>query len=209
MRQGLWKTIDKEDLNKKNKVAQAKIGTGSKAMVARTFAQRRHSLIQLGSAIVVDNGAADEDADIAQAYLEQQFPDDYPKPAAPPKVVPAGPSPEEIALQERAALVAYSAGVADAAGAYQQELKDKDAAAKEQRELSTMGYEEKFRPVYRNEEAERPPTRPALPDLQLLQLSEDIQIDERDDDDELNSNFDPDAKRALDYLSQQFPKDFP
>ena len=178
-------------------------------MAARTFAQRRHALLQLDSAIVVDNGAADENADIAQAYLEQQFPDDYPKPAAPPQVVPAGPTPEEIALQERAALVAYSADVADAAKAYQQELKDKDAAAKEQRELSAMGYEEKFQPVYRNEEVERPSKRPALPDIKLLQLSEDIQIDQRGDDDELNSNFDPDAKRALDYLSQQFPKDFP
>jgi len=209
MRQGLWQTTDQEDLNKKNKAAQVKIGTGSKAMATKKFAQRRHSLLQLGSAIVVDSGAVDENADIAQAYLEQQFPDDYPQPAAPPKVVPAGPTPEEIALQERAALVAYSAGVADAANAYQQELKDKDAAAKEQQELSKMGYEEKFRPVYRNEDVETPSTHPALPSTKLLQLSEDIQIDQRGDDDEANSNFDPDAKGALDYLSQQFPKDFP
>jgi hypothetical protein len=27
----------------------------------------------------------DENAELAQAYLEQQFPDDYPKPPAPPK----------------------------------------------------------------------------------------------------------------------------
>ena len=201
MREGLQKTIDKEGASKKG---QAKIGAGSKAVAARTFAQRRHSLLQLGSEIVVDSGEVDENVDSAQAYLEQQFPEDYPKPPPPPKVVPPGPTPEEIALQERAALVAYSAGVADAAKAYQQELKDKEAATKEQQELSKMGYEEKFQPIY----AERPWTHPALPDIKLLQLSEDIQIDQRGDDDNDN-NFDPDAQRALDYLSQQFPKDFP
>jgi len=39
--------------------------------------------------------------EIAQAYLEERFPEDFPKPAPPPKPVPKGPSPEEIAEKER------------------------------------------------------------------------------------------------------------
>ena len=39
-----------------------------------------------------------------------------------------------------------------------------------------------------------------------MQLSQEIEIDSADNND---GTFDPDAKRALDYLSQQFPKDFP
>lgn len=34
----------------------------------------------------------DENAELAQAYLEQQFPDDYPKPPSPPKAMPPQPT---------------------------------------------------------------------------------------------------------------------
>ena len=143
----------------------------------------------------MDNKDLDENAELAQAYLEQQFPDDYPKPPPPPKPVPKQPSPEEVAEKERQALISYSAKVADDAKSYQQELKKKEVEHKEAKELAKMGYEEEFTPTYASK-----------PDImKLVQLSQEIVVDQKDDSD----MFDPDAKRALDYLSQQFPKDFP
>jgi sRNA-binding protein len=115
--------------------------------------------------------------------------------------MPKPPPPEEVAEKERQALISYSAGVAAEAKAYQEELKNQDAAKKEAKELAKMGYEEKFKPEY----APRPTIETQLAEASFLQLSEDIKVDANDDD----GMFDPDAKRALDYLSQQFPTDFP
>jgi len=54
-----------------------------------------------------------------------------------------------------------------------------------------MGYEEKFKPEY----APKPSPLPIEPrDLQFVQLSAQIKTDD--------SAFDPDAQRALDYLSK-------
>ena len=62
-------------------------------------------LLQLGSNVVVDHGQVDENVEIAQAYLEERFPDDFPKPPPPPKPAPKPPSPEEIAEKERKELI--------------------------------------------------------------------------------------------------------
>lgn len=171
-----------------------------KALDAK-LSRRQHSFLQLSSDVTLDNAEVDENAELAQAYLEQQFPDDYPKPPPPPKVVPKPPPPEEVAEKERQALISYSARVAADAKAYQEQLKSDETAKQEQKDLSKMGYEDTFKPEY----APRPTIEMLLAQASLLQLSEDIKVDASDDD----GAFDPDAKRALDYLSQQFPKDFP
>lgn len=90
----------------------------------------------------------DENAELAQAYLEQQFPDDYPKPPAPAKAMPKGPSAEEIQQKERKELIEYAEGVAEQAKSYQNEIIEKQVDKKEAKELSKMGYEEKFVPEY-------------------------------------------------------------
>lgn len=82
-------------------------------------AKRPRTLLQLNSDIVLGNGDVDENVEIAQAYLEAQFPDDFPKPPPPPKPAPKQPSPEETAEKERKALLSYAAGVAEDAKAYQ------------------------------------------------------------------------------------------
>lgn len=87
-------------------------------------AKREHTFLQLSSKVALDNARLDENVEIAQAYLEQQFPDDYPKPPPPPKPMPKKPSPEEVAEKERQALIKYSAGVAADAKSYQEELKN-------------------------------------------------------------------------------------
>lgn len=142
-------------------------------------ASRKQLLLQIGSNVVVDQAQVDENVEIAQAYLEERFPDDFPKPAPPPKPVPKGPSPEEIAEKERKELIQYSARVADEAKSYQQELKNKEAEQKEAKALSKMGYDEKFKPEY------APKAAPLPMEVQLLQLSADIKTDD--------SAFDPDA----------------
>lgn len=162
--------------------------------------RRPQALLQLSSDISIGNAKLDENVEIAQAYLEQAFPDDYPKPPPPPKPMPTPPSAEEVAEKERQALISYSAGVAADAKAYQQELRDHESGKAEAAALATMGREEKFKAEY----APPPKVEALLAEASFLQLSEDIKIDAKDDD-----VFDPDAKRALDYLSQQFPKDFP
>ena len=68
-------------------------------------ASRAQLLLQIGSNVVVDQAQVDENVEIAQAYLEERFPEDFPKPAPPPKPVPKGPSPEEIAEKERKELI--------------------------------------------------------------------------------------------------------
>ena len=90
----------------------------------------------------------DENAELAQAYLESQFPDDYPKPPPPPKPTPPQPSAEEIAQKERKELIQYAENVADEAKEYQEELRAKEIDKKEAKELSKMGWEEKFTPEY-------------------------------------------------------------
>lgn len=164
-------------------------------------AQRRSQvLVQLGSNIALDQSQVDENVEIAQAYLEERFPEDFPKPPPPPKPAPKQPSPEEIAEKESKELIKYSARVADEAKAYQQELKSQESEQREAKALAKMGYEEKFKPEF------APKPAPLPTDLRLVQLSQEIKIDGPDSTD---NAFDPDAKRALDYLSQQFPKDFP
>ena len=100
------------------------------------------SFTQIGSEEV------DENAELAQAYLEQQFPDDYPKPPAPPKPQAPQPTPEEIAQKERKELIQYAEGVAEEAKSYQQEIIKKEIDKTEAKELSKMGWEEKFVPEY-------------------------------------------------------------
>lgn len=90
----------------------------------------------------------DENAELAQAYLEQQFPDDYPKPPAPPKPMPPQPSPEEVQQKERKELIQYAENVAEEAKSYQNEIIKKQIDKKEEKELSKMGWEEKFVPEY-------------------------------------------------------------
>ena len=143
---------------------------------------------------MLGNEDVDENVEIAQAYLEAQFPDDFPKPPPPPKPAPKQPSPEETAEKERKALLSYATGVAEDAKAYQQELKGKEIARREEKELAMMGYEEKFTPEY----APHIGRSPEVIDTRLVQLSQKIVVDQQDD----NDMFDPDAKRALDYLSQ-------
>ena len=62
--------------------------------------------------------------------------------------MPAGPSAEEIQQKERKDLIQYAEGVAEEAKSYQNEIIEKQIDKKEAKELSRMGYEEKFVPEY-------------------------------------------------------------
>lgn len=119
---------------------------------------------------MVDNGQVDEDADIAQAYLEHQFPDDYPKPPPPPPPAPKQPSSEELAIKERQELISYAESVTENATAFQAELKKKEIDRKEDKELAKMGRDDVFRPVYA-------PLAARVPlDERLVELDQETEI---------------------------------
>lgn len=62
--------------------------------------------------------------------------------------MPPQPSAEEIQQKERKELIQYAEGVAEEAKSYQQEIIKRQVDKKEEKELSKMGWEEKFVPEY-------------------------------------------------------------
>lgn len=144
----------------------------------------------------------DADALTAQSYLESQFPEEFPQDPVPEKPA-TGPPPEEAQKQEEKEFLRYAEKVTEAATESRdrvvQEINDK----KEKEELSKMGLGKPAKPVdWKAVEAKRRDTvlaqlgsttqtgntKVAVPrDVQLVQLSEDVVIDEQESGQELEA----------------------